>query len=126
MTIASLEALRDAIRDSKGPDRELDAAFARLVCGMDVRRGLGGEWYLHVANRRLPHFFDSLAGPGALFAAALAGWPDVALRVEAWMSGAGPQALAMFEDRREERHPLLTHALALAMTEAAIQERDSK
>ena len=141
MTITTLEALRDAIRASKGPDRELDAAFARLVlgwAGVAERKQttwLGGVDKVVTSGWMgsppgggfvpVPAYLDPLAGPGALFAAAVAGWPDVTMRVEVWMSAAGPQALAMFEDRREERHPLLCHALALAMVEAAIQERDN-
>ena len=131
MTIPSLDALRDAIRASTGPDLDqtLGAAFAEHVLGWtDPRRFGSAVTYVAPDGSycELPDFFDPIAGPGALFAAARERWPDVAMRVEVWMSAAGPQALAMFEDRREERHPLLTHALALAMVEAAIQERDNR
>ena len=133
MTITTLEALRDAIRESKGPDRELDAAFARLVLGWpDYRMHLTGAFRTKLPPGEqfytppLPEFTSPLAGPGALFAAARERWPECII------SGGASEKLADAGFSLSpgyvptcRSHPLLTHALALAMTEAAIQERDA-
>ena len=107
--ITTLEALRDAIRASTGPDRELDAAFAELVLGLP-------------AIRVALHYTHPLAGPGALFAAARERQPNTSLALT-YVASTFKRRGAI--GNHVAWHPLLTHALALAMTKAAIQERDN-
>ena len=135
--IDSPEALRDAIRASTGPDRELDAAFARLVLGWigvnfdEFDYAWFGTPPVDNQRRSLPRFFDPSAGPGALFAAARERWPECCLSAEALPAKYGcsarfiqSHAVAGFAINELGAHPILAHALARAMVEAAISERD--
>ena len=142
MTIDSLEALRDAIRASTGPDddtRPLEVALAELVLGWTNVKLYPRGWHgdsPHEAGypRRflLPAYLDPIAGPGALFAAARERWPECCLSAEALPAKYGcsarfiqSHAVTGLTINELSVHPLLTHALALAMVEAAIQERDN-
>ena len=82
----------------------------------------------------LPDFFDPLAGPGTLFAAARERWAEceftleqhrtsTSIQFESWPDAEPPENGDTFV--ADVNHPLLCHALALAMVEAAIQERDN-
>ena len=121
-----LDALEADVAAGAGADRALDARFAELVLGWREVRLV--PFFLYYEGTRdvsdtpttgpIRDYTHPEAGHGALFAAARALWPGEALRVEVWQSNAGPQALAMFESRREERHPDLCRALMGAMIAA--------
>ena len=130
MTIASMEALRDAIRASAGPARELDATFARLVLGWTgvrfnpaIAEWLGSPPGLFADV--VPMFTAQRAGPGALFAAARERWPECSISTHS--SGVDAVCAVNLHNGiiKSGTHPFLTHALALAMVEAAIQERNN-
>ena len=141
MTVTTLEALRDAIRATPAKGQYMapvNEAFARLVLGYtDTHVFLvsgwmgippGGDKFVNDVD-----FLDRLAGPGALFAAARERWPDcdislgrskrspLFVKYEHW----GAVETDPDESTQFCEHPLLCHALALAMVEAAIQERDN-
>ena len=133
MTIASLEALRDAIRASTGPDRNdarlTEIAFAKHALGHDVVGETGFMWKRispdHGEGVNVPAYLDPLAGPGVLFAAARERWAECSISTHS--SGADAVCAVNLHNGiiKSGTHPLLAHALALAMVEAAIQERDN-
>ena len=131
MTITTLEALRDAIRASTGADLRLDRAFALLVlkwtpsgsafCGWPPGPDTGATYYAP----SYPEYLDPLAGPGALFAAARGRWDGCTVSTRTSAVEAVCSVNLHDGIYKSGTHPLLPHALALAMTEAAIQERDN-
>ena len=136
MGVLTLEALRDAIRASKGADddtRRMELAFAELVLRLDVCATENGDGVIETVyenpalDRPVPSYLDPIAGPGTLFAAARERWPECCLQAghddgpaKGCRAGFWPDhVIAHYVD---VHHPFLAHALALAMVEAAIAE----
>lgn len=130
MTALELDALAARIAAGAGPDREIDAEFARVVCGWSDIDYETHEFWQGVPpgaayRDDVPAYTDALAGPGALFAEARRLWPDACVSLESLppkYHSTGriiiSAAVAGRAINEPGTHPDLSRALMLAITAA--------